>query len=63
MVNKQEVVNILTNFSEFEELQEELISGTAKLEQMNWSNIFGTLLYICQDCNYFCNFISTMFVE
>ena len=49
MVNKQEVVNILTNFSKFEESRKELIRrlrGTAKLEQMNWSNIFGTLLYI-----------------
>ena len=32
------------NFSEFEESREELISGTAKLEQRNWSNILGTLL-------------------
>ena len=38
MVNNQEVVNILMNFSKFEESQEELIRGTAKLEQMNWSN-------------------------
>ena len=44
MVNKLEVVNILTNFSKFEESGEELIGGTAKLEQMNWSNIFGRLL-------------------
>ena len=35
MVNKQEVVNILTNFSKFWESQEELIGGIAKLEQMN----------------------------
>ena len=42
MVNKQEVV--LMNFSKFEKSQEELIRGTAKLEQMNWSNIFETLL-------------------
>ena len=44
MVNKQEVVNILTNFSKIEKTQEELTRGTAKLEQMNWPNIFGTLL-------------------
>ena len=44
MVNKQEVVNVLTNFSKFEESREELIRGTAKLEQMNWTNIFGMLL-------------------
>ena len=31
MVNKQEVVNILTDFSKFEESWEELIRGTAKL--------------------------------
>ena len=40
MVNKQEAVNILTNFSKFKESWEELIRGTAKLEQMNWSSIF-----------------------
>ena len=40
----QEIVNILTNFSKFEEVREELIRRTAKLEQMNWSNIFGILL-------------------
>ena len=51
MVNKQEVVNILTNFSKFEESREALIRGTAKLEQMNWSNIFG-MLY-CGSCESF----------
>ena len=40
MINKQEVVKNLTHFSKFEEL----IRGTAKLEQRNWSNIFGTFL-------------------
>ena len=50
VVNKQEVVKILTNFSKFEESREKLIRGTAKLEQMNWSNIFGMLL--CHDCNF-----------
>ena len=44
MVNKQKVVNILTKFSKYEESLEELIRGTVKLEEMNWSNIFGTLL-------------------
>ena len=32
MDNKQEVVNTLMNFSNFEELGEELIRGTAKLD-------------------------------
>ena len=41
LVIKQEVVNILTNFSKFEESLGELIRISAKLEQMNWSNIFG----------------------
>ena len=44
MGNKLEVVKISTNFSKFEESQEELIRGNAKREQMNWSNIFWTLL-------------------
>ena len=39
----QQVLNILTNFSIFEETQGELITGTAKLKQINWSNIFGML--------------------
>ena len=34
IVNKQEVVNILTNFWKFEESREELIGETAKLQQM-----------------------------
>ena len=42
MVDKQEVVKILINFAKFEESPEELIRGTAKLKQMNWSNILGT---------------------
>ena len=46
MVNKQEVVKILMNCSKFEESQEELIRGAAKLEQMNWSNIFEALLLL-----------------
>ena len=41
IVNKQEVVSISTNFSKFEESQGKLIRISAKLEQMNWSNIFG----------------------
>ena len=41
MVNKQEVVNILTNFSKFEESQEDLIRGTAKREH-----------FYCCDCNH-----------
>ena len=44
MVNKQEVVNILTNFSKYKESREELIRETPKLEKMNWLNILGTLL-------------------
>ena len=46
MVNEQEVVDILTNFSKFEESYEELIRVTAKLEQMNLSNIFTMLLFL-----------------
>ena len=61
MVNKKEVVNILTNFSKFEESQEELIRGTAKLEQMNWSNIFGTLLSPRLYINVACNNVNTNF--
>ena len=34
-------MNILTNFSKFEKSGEELDRGTAKLEQMNWSKLFG----------------------
>ena len=43
-------MNILTNF---EESREELIKGTAKREQINWSNIFGMLLLprLYQDLN------------
>ena len=45
MVSKEEVVNISTNFSKFEESRENLPDQrTAKLEHMNWSNIFGTFL-------------------
>ena len=40
MVNKQEIVNVLANFSKFEEPRKKLIRGAAKPEQMNWSNIF-----------------------
>ena len=32
------------HFKELLQKFEELIRGTAELEQMNWSNIFGTLL-------------------
>ena len=45
MVNKQEVVKILTYFSKFEKLREELTRGTSKSEQMNWSITLGTLLF------------------
>ena len=48
MVNKQEVVGILTNVSKFEESQEELIRGTAEREQMNWSIFFRMLLLLQQ---------------
>ena len=34
-------MNILTNFSKFEKSGEKLDRGAAKLEQMNWSKIFG----------------------
>ena len=44
IINKQEVVKISTKFSKFEESREELIRETAKLEQINSSNAFGTLL-------------------
>ena len=37
-------MNVLTNVSKFEESREELIRGTAKLEQMHWLNFFGMLL-------------------
>ena len=33
-----------TNFPNFQESRVELIRGAPELEQMNWSNIFGTLL-------------------
>ena len=44
MVNKQEDVIILANCLKFEEPWEESIRGTAKLDLINWSNIFGMLL-------------------
>ena len=46
MVNKQEVVNILANFLKFKEPWEKSIRGTAKLDPINWSNIFGMLLLL-----------------